>query len=110
LKIRHGVTKQLLRRAMIGILPEVTRTRIKKTGWNAPAHRWFDGPVLEALRDMVGSDAFRHHGVYDPKRVMALIDDHVHIVATGANQENHMMFLWQMLNLELWLSQLDAIG
>lgn len=107
LKIRHGVTKQLLRRAMTGILPEATRTRIKKTGWNAPAHRWFDGPALEALRDMVGSDAFRRHGVYDPKRVMALIDDHVRIVATGANQENHMMFLWQMLNLELWLNHLD---
>jgi asparagine synthase (glutamine-hydrolysing) len=108
LKISQGVTKQLLRGAMTGILPEATRIRIKKTGWNAPAHRWFDGPALEALRDMVGSDSFRRHGVYDPKRVMALIDDHVRIVATGANQENHMMFLWQMLNLELWLSQLDA--
>jgi asparagine synthase (glutamine-hydrolysing) len=107
LKISQGVTKQLLRGAMTGILPEATRTRIKKTGWNAPAHRWFDGPALEALRDMVGSDSFRRHGVYDPKRVMALIDDHVRIVATGANQENHMMFLWQMLNLELWLEQVD---
>jgi asparagine synthase (glutamine-hydrolysing) len=110
LKIHRGVTKQLLRGAMTGILPEATRTRIKKTGWNAPAHRWFDGPALEALRDMVGSVSFSRHGVYDPKRVMALIDDHVRILATGANQENHMMFLWQMLNLELWLSQLDAIG
>lgn len=109
LKIRQGVTKQLLRRAMAGILPEATRTRIKKTGWNAPAHRWFDGPALEALRDMVGSDSFRRHGVYDPKRVMAVIDDHVRILATGANQENHMMFLWQMLNLELWLTHLDSI-
>lgn len=41
LKIRDGVTKGLLREAMRGILPEETRTRIKKTGWNAPAHLWF---------------------------------------------------------------------
>ena len=43
LKIRQGVTKILLRSAMRGILPEVTRTRVKKTGWNAPAHLWFAG-------------------------------------------------------------------
>ena len=30
MKIRDGVTKQLLREAMSGILPEATRTRIKK--------------------------------------------------------------------------------
>lgn len=109
MKIRHGVTKQLLRRAMIGILPEPTRVRIKKTGWNAPAHRWLQGTTLDTLRDMVGSQSFRRHGVYDPTRVMAVIDDHVRILATGANQENHMMFLWQMLNLELWLTHLDSI-
>ncbi len=27
--------------AMKNILPNETRARIKKTGWNAPAHRWF---------------------------------------------------------------------
>lgn len=108
MKIRHGVTKQLLRQAMTGILPEATRTRIKKTGWNAPAHRWFGGKALDALRDMVGSTSFRRHGVYDPQRVMAVIDEHVRIVASGASEENHMMFLWQLLNLELWLIQLDS--
>jgi len=107
MKIRQGVTKQLLRRAMTGILPEATRNRIKKTGWNAPAHRWFDGPAIEAMRDMVGSNSFRNHGVFDSKRVMALIDDHVRIVTSATNQENHMMFLWQVLNLETWLGQLD---
>ena len=44
MKIRDGVTKILLREATRGILPEETRTRIKKTGWNAPAHVWFLGP------------------------------------------------------------------
>ena len=41
MKIRDGITKRLLREAMKGILPEETRTRVKKTGWNAPAHVWF---------------------------------------------------------------------
>lgn len=110
MKIRHGVTKQLLRQAMTGILPEATRNRVKKTGWNAPAHRWFGGTTLDALRDMVGSHSFRCHGVYDPEGVMALIDDHVKILETGENQENHMMFLWQLLNVELWLNHLDRVS
>lgn len=108
MKIRDGVTKQLLRRAMTGILPEATRTRIKKTGWNAPAHRWFSGRTLEHLRDRVRSQAFRERGIYDPDVVMRVIDDHERVVATGAVEENHMMFLWQLANLEIWLDQLAA--
>lgn len=107
MKIRGGTTKQLLRHAMRGILPEVTRTRIKKTGWNAPAHRWFNGAALESLKDIVASQRFRQHGIYDPDKVLAIIDDHVRIVETGVMAENHMMFLWQLLNMSLWLESLD---
>lgn len=103
LKIRGGVTKILLREAMRGILPEETRTRIKKTGWNAPAHVWFSGPGRETLHDLVGSRAFRERGIYDVPKVRELIDEHDAIVSSGLPRENHMMFLWQLVNLELWL-------
>ena len=63
--------------------------------------------ALGELRDLVRSAAFRERGIYDPEAVMALIDEHERIVASGASEENHMMFLWQLLNLECWL---DAIG
>ena len=106
LKIQDGITKHLLREAMRGILPEATRTRIKKTGWNAPAHRWFGGKTLEALRDRVTSTSFSLRGIYRPDRVLALIDEHETLVKTQAAQENHMMFLWQLLNLDLWLESL----
>lgn len=107
LKIRDGVTKVLLRRAMAGILPEATRQRVKKTGWNAPAHRWFGGPFLATLRDIVASQRFRAYGIYRIEAVQQLIDDHERIVSSGTNEENHMMFLWQLLNLHLWLTELD---
>lgn len=107
LKIRLGVTKYLLRSAMRGVLPEATRLRVKKVGWNAPAHRWFIGPGKVALRDMVASTAFREHGVYDPARVGRLIDEHEAIVLSGEPRDNHMMFLWQVLNVESWLASLD---
>ena len=105
MKIRDGVTKVLLRRAMTGILPEETRTRVKKTGWNAPAHVWFSGRGLERLRDLIASQSFRDHGVYERAAVERLVDEHAAIVASGEPRENHMMFLWQLLNVETWLSR-----
>ena len=53
LKIQNGVTKHLLRLSMKNILPENTRTRIKKTGWNAPAHLWFVGDGTDFLLDII---------------------------------------------------------
>ncbi|MCX8045019.1 MAG: asparagine synthase-related protein [Desulfobacterota bacterium] len=107
MKIREGVTKRLLREAMKGILPEETRTRIKKTGWNAPAHVWFFGKGLEAVRDMVHSKKFQQMGIYNVPEVWRIIDEHERIVSNGTAAENHMMFLWQMVNLTLWLTALS---
>lgn len=108
LKIRDGITKRLLRAAMAGILPEETRLRIKKTGWNAPAHLWFTGTGLEAVRDMVRSRAFRERGVYNVAEVERLIEAHAASVADPQPRENHMMFLWQLVNLETWLAALQG--
>ncbi len=109
LKIRDGVTKQLLRAAMKDILPEATRTRIAKTGWNAPLHDWFATRFRVPLLDLVRSRAFRERGLYRPDMVERLIEDHAEIVASGASRENHMMFLWQMVSVETWLSGLAAV-
>ncbi len=38
-----------------------------------------------------------------------LIDEHDEIVSSGEPRENHMMFLWQLVNLELWLRWLDDL-
>jgi asparagine synthase (glutamine-hydrolysing) len=106
-KIRDGVTKRLLREAMREVLPEETRARVKKTGWNAPAHVWFAGESADRLRALIGSPRFADRGIYDVAEVQRLLDDHQTIVASGAQQENHMMFFWQLLNLECWLEWLE---
>ena len=103
LKIRNGVTKHLLRKAMKGILPESTRTRVRKTGWNAPAHLWFSGKNGTILKDMVRSRPIRNTGIYCVAEVDRIIDEHHKIVASGRPRENHMMFLWQLANLNFWL-------
>lgn len=109
LKIREGITKYLLREAMHGILPEETHTRVKKTGWNAPAHIWFSGKGQEQLMDMVRSQSFRERGIYNLLEVERFIEEHEEIVSSSQAKENHMMFLWQLVNLELWLLTLKEI-
>lgn len=107
-KICDGVTKHLLRLAMKGTLPEETRTRIKKTGWNAPAHQWFAESCRAPLLDLIRSQAFRERGIYNPAVVETLLTEHLEIVSSGQLRENHMMFFWQLVNLELWLRGLDG--
>ncbi len=114
-KIRDGVTKRLLRTATQGILPEGTRTRITKTGWNAPAHVWFSGTCREDLMDLIHSRTFRERGIYNVAEVERIAEQHQRIIDSGELVENHMMFLWQLVNLELWLQSLadprnDALG
>ena len=109
LKIEHGLSKVLLREAMREILPEETRTRAKKTGWNAPAHNWFSGSGLEQVRDLVSSKVFRDRNIYVLPRLEQLFKDHQDIVTSGAARENHMMFIWQLTNLELWLRSIPEI-
>jgi asparagine synthase (glutamine-hydrolysing) len=103
MKIRDGVTKYLLRKAMRGVLPEATRARIKKTGWNAPAHVWFSGRGRELVLDLLASRAFRERGIYNVQRVRSIVNEHEDVVANAKPLDNHMMFLWQLVNLELWL-------
>jgi len=48
---------------------------------------------------------FRERGVYEVSVVEKLVEEHRSIVQSGAVRENHMMFLWQLLNLELWFQE-----
>lgn len=108
LKIHHGVTKYLMRHAMRGILPDETRNRITKTGWNAPAHQWFSQDRSEPLFDLIRSQRFRERGLYDVHRVETLLNEHHDVVMSGRAQENHMMFFWQLVNVELWLQSVES--
>ena len=108
LKINGGITKVLLRKAMKGILPEETRNRVAKTGWNAPAHLWFSTEKFsEELGDLINSTFFRNLHIYNIAIVQNLFDEHRKIVNSNENTENHMMFFWQMINLIAWIKSVE---
>ena len=51
------------------------------------------------MLDLVRSRAFRERGIYEVRQVEQIIDEHERTVTKGLAGENHMMFLWQLVNL-----------
>ncbi|MDC0398362.1 asparagine synthase-related protein [Alphaproteobacteria bacterium] len=108
-KIRNGITKAFARRAYKGLLPEATRTRITKKGWNAPAHQWFANQGRKNLLDLISSRQFIERGIYNQKELHKVVNQHFKILESGKNIENHMMVIWQIVSLEIWLRNLDSV-
>ena len=106
-KIRDGLTKAFARESYKGLIPEETRRRINKTGWNAPAHEWFSKNHRDDLHDLVGSRQFRERGIYKIDSVKQMISQHETIVLENRDRPNHMMAIWQIVSLEIWLRNLD---
>ena len=88
------------------IITSDTNKRIKKTGWNSPAHIWFAKEKDNILEDTFYSKQNCISEFVDLKKVKNLIDEHKKIIKNKINKENHMMFLWQILSMELWLKSL----
>jgi len=57
----------------------------------------------------VGSRSFVERGIYDVAAVHRVLKEHEAILRDQTPRENHMMFLWQLVNLELWLRDVDAV-
>src|SRR3989338_8785741 len=82
---------------MKGILPEETRTRIAKMGWNAPAHVWFAEGCREPLLDMIHSQRFRERNIYNISAVERLVDEHYEIINSGLNKKKNIMFFLEII-------------
>ncbi len=95
-KIRRGLGKWLLRESMKGVLPEKVRTRKDKAGFIAPANEWFRTTNRRELYDLINSPSVKSRGIFKVDRLNAIYDEHL------AGGKDHQMFLWQLINLELW--------
>lgn len=96
LKIRNGVGKWILREAMKGILPEDVRTRKDKAGFIAPADEWFRTTNKQQIHDLINSEQLQSRGIFDIDALNAVFDEHCR------GEKNHAMFLWHLINAELW--------
>lgn len=110
LKINCGVQKYLFRDALSNITPEYTLNKIRKTGWNAPAHLWLSSKNTNLLNDIINSQDFRECGLYNVKKIRNLYNKHNKIVTNKQSEENHMMFFWQLTSVNIWKNSIKNIA
>jgi len=94
-KVRGLRKKVLLRKAAEPLLP---RSIVwgRKRGFSIPAAAWLRGELEPFAREMLSADTLRRQGLFDPRVVERLIDEHV------ARREDRSRQLWGLLAFTLW--------
>lgn len=102
-KIKHGLTKAVMRNALKGVLPEAIRTRTDKMGFVTPERVWLTTALNDWLYDLVDSQSFRERGYFDVDQIRQVLKEH-------QQGSRDLTFLaWRWINLELWLRQMIDI-
>jgi asparagine synthase (glutamine-hydrolysing) len=92
LKLRGGIGKRVLRRAVADLVPAHTRRRVKR-GLAVPLAAWLGGPLLPFVRETL---ARLDPSVFRRDAVQALLDEHVE------RRRDNRRELWALLVLQLW--------
>src|SRR5262245_660361 len=87
--------KGLLKRALTDRLPPAIRRRGKK-GFGVPFAEWFRGPLATHLRDLLEPGRIRREGLFDPRVVSHLVDEHL------AGTRDNDSVLWTLVAFEVW--------
>lgn len=95
-KIDGERRKVLLRDAMKGIVPEVDRSKAK-VFFGAFQTDWLRKYFKKEIYELLDSDSFRNRPYWDYKKVREKADRFF------AGEGDNSFFLWQWLNLEIWL-------
>jgi asparagine synthase (glutamine-hydrolysing) len=99
-KIEATWTKQIMRKATQGILPEVIRTRKNKMGYPTPFATWLRTPDNESwLRDVLASHQFQSRNYVSRSFVEGLINEHVQ------GKKDHSWQLCRMISFEMFCQQ-----
>ncbi|HMP74139.1 MAG TPA: asparagine synthase (glutamine-hydrolyzing) [Kiritimatiellia bacterium] len=103
-KIRHGLTKHLLRRAAQPLLPPDVLQRRHKLGFPSPLHNWFAEPKnLTLARDYLLNGHAASARIFDPHALQSALH-HLATHETFHNVPRHIL-LWAWISVEAWLRQ-----
>lgn len=95
LKIKGGVPKYLLKKALAGILPEAVLHR-KKMGFGAPVSEWFAGELARYAHDAILTSKIRELDLLDYSVVSEMLKEH------REGRRERAFLLWNLFNLSRW--------
>jgi asparagine synthase (glutamine-hydrolysing) len=102
-KVGGGYTKRILREAMNGILPDETRLRKRKIGFNAPIVEWFRGGLKEWIADQINSTDFQQNSYFDGKKMK---DDFDKFIQNPNPSWNTAWSFWSPIHFAWWQQQI----
>jgi asparagine synthase (glutamine-hydrolysing) len=95
----HGRHKKyLVRRLLREYLPAELIERPKK-GFTAPVAHWLRNDLRAELQNRLSSEMIVKRGLFDPKLVQVLVQEHL------GGTHDHAQLLWALLVLEWWIAQ-----
>ena len=71
-KIDDEGTKQILRQAMRGLMPELVRTRKKKLGFVSPFSNWLQQGLHKKISNIVNDHSFQQTSLFDGKKTQLI--------------------------------------
>jgi asparagine synthase (glutamine-hydrolysing) len=95
IKIRRLTKKYILRKVAAGLLPKEILGR-EKRGFSIPLAFWFRHQLKDYVREQLAPERVGGMGIFDPKRVSRLLQEHF---SARANHENK---IWALLVFSLW--------
>jgi asparagine synthase (glutamine-hydrolysing) len=96
LKIRRGLSKYILRKALKKDVPESILTRRDKIGFETPEAKWFREELRGWLSEIMNSRSIKKRGFYNTEMLKETLERHI----KGAIDASRP--LWRAVNLELW--------
>jgi len=103
MKLAGRVRKRILRRMLAKRLPPEILSRGKK-GFGIPLAKWLRGGLREMTEDLLSERSLRLGGLFRPRAVRALLDQHMR--GTRDNRKE----LWTLICLQDWLRRFGAGG
>ncbi|HEU5179328.1 MAG TPA: asparagine synthase (glutamine-hydrolyzing) [Candidatus Polarisedimenticolia bacterium] len=94
-KIRGGVPKYLLKRALRNVLPEEVLHR-RKMGFGAPVSEWFAGELARYAESVLMSSRIRELDLLDYEVVGQLLREH------REGRRDRAFLIWNLFNLSRW--------
>ena len=97
-KMKGGVTKYILKKAMEPYLPKEVIYR-SKTGFGAPVREWVQHNLDDKINRDLSPDAIAARGIFRPANVARLISDN------KAGKIDASYTIWSLLAIESWMKQ-----
>jgi asparagine synthase (glutamine-hydrolysing) len=101
LKVRGHERKVILKQALKGVLPDGILQR-RKEGFSIPMKQWLRRELQPLMRDLLSRDRVERRGLFEPRAVERLIQEHVD------GRANHAHQLFSLMVFERWVDSLDA--